>query len=76
MDNMSFDTHPVCVHLYCSPQLVGLGVCPSHALNETEGKKSQACESDRHCGMPHLGSLDTAHVPKSAKMKLQIKAAL
>lgn len=41
MVNMSFDTHPICVHLYCSPQLMGLGVYLSPVVNETEGKKSQ-----------------------------------
>lgn len=55
-------THPICVHLYCSPQLVRLGVQLSQAVNETQGEQSLACESDRHCSMPHLGSLDTACV--------------
>jgi len=44
-------------------------------VSKTQGKKSQAYESGRHCGMPHLGSLDTAHVPNSAKMKLADKSS-
>jgi len=52
---------------------VGLGVCLSHVTSKKEGKKSQASELDRHCGMPHLVSLDTAHVPNSAKTKLADK---
>lgn len=77
LDNLSFDTHPypTCLHLYYTPQLTGLAVCLSHAVKDTKGKKSQAYESNKHCGMPHLVSLDTAHVPNSAKMKLADKSS-
>ena len=52
---------------------MGLDVCLCHVVSKTQGKKSQAYESDRHCGMLHLGSLGMAHVPNSAKMKLADK---